>query len=279
MRKKRLIRQNSLSIYVLLFTLSICLVTCNTNTEWQLEETIPLGDITPIGIAYDGAHFWMSDGDHNQVVKVNKTGKVLETLNNFRRPMHIAFDQQKLYIPEYGKDSIAVIDGKKTGFLNVAFELDAPAGIALSETGDVAVADFYNHRLLLRREGTWKSVGKKGRNAAGEFHYPTDVHFTSNALYVADAYNNRIQVFDLEGTHQLTFGRPDKMNAATGIYVWNDQVFVTDFENDRVLIYDTEGTLLQTLTEGFSNPTDLIVVDNQLYVINYKGRNMVRFGM
>jgi len=260
-----------------LFFISLWITACQSNTEWEFEETISLGEIPPIGIAYNGTNFWISDGDHNQLVEIDKAGTVLQTLKDFRRPMHIAFDNGKLYVPEYGKDSITIINGAKTGFLNVDFELDAPAGVAIAENGDVAIADFYNHRLLLRHNDVWKSVGKKGRNAASEFHYPTDVHYTKDALYVADAYNNRIQVFDLEGTHLRTFGRPDKMNAATGIYVWNDQVLVTDFENDRVLIYVTKGTLLQTLTEGLSNPTDLIVVDGRLYVINYKGQSMVRF--
>lgn len=260
---------------LLLFALGIS--ACKNNSTWQLEETINLGEVTPIGIAYDGTNFWISDGDNNQLVQVDKLGKIIQTKSGFKRPMHIAFEDGKLYVPEYGKDSIAVIKNEEAGFLEVALELDAPAGVALSPNGDIAIADFYNHRLLLKHQGAWKSVGKKGRNAAAEFHYPTDVHYTSDALYVADAYNNRIQVFDFSGTHLRTFGRPDKMNAATGLYVWEDQVLVTDFENDRVLVYNTEGILQQTLSEGFSNPTDLIVVDNHLYVINYKGKNMMRF--
>jgi len=268
-------RSNLWLCAVSLFGLCIC--ACQTNKSWQLDETISLGEITPIGIAYDGTNFWLSDGDNNQLVQVDKLGKVLQTKSGFKRPMHIAYEAGKLYVPEYGKDSITIINNTETSFLDISEELDAPAGVAIAENGDIAIADFYNHRLLLKHDGTWKSIGKKGRNAAAEFHYPTDVQYTSKALYVADAYNNRIQVFDFDGTHKHTFGRPDKMNATTGLYVWEDQVLVTDFENDRVLIYNTEGILQQTLTEGFSNPTDLIVVDEQLYVINYKGKNMVRF--
>lgn len=258
-------------------TLVLIMSACESS-EWTMKETISLGEITPIGIAYDGQNFWLSDGDHNQIVQVDKAGKVLKTQKGFKRPMHITFKDGQLYVPEYGKDSITIVNGEPNQKLVIDLELDAPAGIALSKNGHIAIADFYNHRLVLKTKSGWKSIGKKGRNAPSEFHYPTDVHYTETELYVADAYNNRIQVFDLEGNHLRTFGRPDKMNAATGIYVLGDEVFVTNFENDRVLIYDTEGALQQILTEGFSNPTDLIVVDKQLYIINYKGKNMVRFG-
>jgi len=250
---------------------------CQDDSTWQLQETISLGKVTPIGIAYDGQYFWISDGDNNQIVQTGLDGSIQQIKTGFRRPMHIAYHQDKLYVPEYGNDSIAIIKQKQNTFLSVDVALDAPAGIAFSETGHIAIADFYNHQIQLKSDRGWKTIGKKGRNAPAEFHYPTDVHFADDELYVADAYNNRVQVFDLEGKHLRTFGRPDKMNAATGIFVLEDQVFVTDFENDRVLIYDTEGNLQQTLNEGLSNPTDLIVVKGELYVINYKGKNMVLF--
>jgi len=96
----------------------------------------------------------------------------------------------------------------------------------------------------------------------------------NNKIYVADAYNNRIQIFDTEGNHKMTMGKEDNMNAATGIYVSLSQVFITDFENDRVLIYDMEGVLVQEISEGLEKPTDILLNDDILYIANYKGRNL-----
>jgi len=67
------------------------------------------------------------------------------------------------------------------------------------------------------------------------------------------------------------------MNAATGLFVHDGEVFVTDFENDRVIVYTTDGVLLQIIDEGLSKPTDFIFYDNQLYVCNYKGKNLMTF--
>jgi len=94
---------------------------------------------------------------------------------------------------------------------------------------------------------------------------------------VADAYNNRIQVFDTVGNHEMTIGKEEKMNAATGIYVSSSQIFITDFEHDRVLIYDIQGTLIQELSEGLEKPTDILLNDGILYITNYKGKNLMTY--
>ncbi len=91
---------------------------------------------------------------------------------------------------------------------------------------------------------------------------------------MADAYNNRVQVFDKSGTFLKKFGEAEKMNASTGIYVSKEQLFVTDFENNRVLIYDHEGVLQQELSENIEKPTDMILVDGKLYVANYKNNRV-----
>jgi len=228
--------------------------------------------VTPIGIAQLGEHLWISDGDHNQLVHIDKQGKVLGTHDGFERPMHLDAHGEQLYIPEYGKDQITIFSPDEISAVAIQDSLDAPAGVDVYGE-EMAIADFYNHRVLYKNANAWISIGEKGK-ADGTFHYPTDVQITSDKIYVADAYNNRIQVFDKSGQHLLTFGAAEKMNAATGIFVSDQQVFVTDFENDRVLIYDLEGALQQTLNTGLEKPTDILLVDKELWIANYKGKDI-----
>jgi len=227
-------------IIPLILILSILCSCSQSYREFSLAKTIDLGEITPIGLAFDEDNIWVSDGDHNQVLKISEEGKILQKLENFERPMHIAYADGKLYIPEFGKDTISLKLNNISETLPVNFELDAPAGVAVNDN-NVAIADFYNHRILLKNKTGWQNIGKKGRNKPAEFEYPTDVHFHEDALYVADAYNHRIQVFDLEGQHIRTFGRAEKMNAVTGIFVDDDYVYATDFENGRLVIYNHIG--------------------------------------
>lgn len=262
-------------------SLSLALITCLIfsacqTKNWVADKTVSLNNISPIGIAYDGEHVWLSDGDNNKVVQISKSGEQLRVLDGYSRPMHICYDEGKLYIPQYTTDLVSIFDDNKNGHLVIDKELDAPAGVAVNKN-KIAIADFYNHRVLLKNGNEWQSIGKKGRNDDGDFHYPTDVEFENGKLYVADAYNNRIQVFSDKGKHLLTFGREHKMNATTGIYIKNGITYATDFENDRVLIFDENGNLIQTLTEGLDKPTDLIIIEDVLYVINYKGKSISLF--
>jgi hypothetical protein len=49
---------------------------------------------------------------------------------------------------------------------------------------------------------TW---GEKG-NGPGEFHDPTGIAVTNREVFISDARNSRIQVFDFEGNFQPQFG-------------------------------------------------------------------------
>ena len=70
--------------------------------------------------------------------------------------------------------------------------LDAPAGVDRYKN-EIALADFYHHRVLYFNGNEWITIGKKG-NELGELNYPTDIQILKDKIVVADAYNNRIQI-------------------------------------------------------------------------------------
>ncbi len=239
--------------------------------QWTKTSTISLEGITPIGLAESEGNIWISDGDHNRLLAIDKIGNIVQTLEEFERPMHIASDAGTVFIPEYGSDSIIKLQGETRSTLSIQDSLDAPAGVDV-KGDEVAIADFYNHRILYANGDEWISFGEEG-NKKGEFYYPTDVQLTADKIYVADAYNNRVQVFDKKGNFLQLIGVEDVMNAATGLFVSDSQVIVTDFEHDRVLVYDLDGTLEQII-EDLQKPTDVLVIDGALYIANYKGQNL-----
>lgn len=251
-------------------------IRCQNIPQWSYNDSISLNDITPIGIAITNSNsIWVADGDHNQIIKINGEGSPLLTMDSLERPMHIAAKGDKILVPEYGLDRISVINKNIRDTLTITDELDAPAGIDF-RNNQYAIADFYNHRILYGSGEKWISIGKEGK-ADGEFYYPTDVQIAHDKIYVADAYNNRVQVFDTTGKHLLTLGANEKMNAATGIYVSDNEVFVTDFENDRLVIYNLEGQLQQIITKNLDKPTDVIIVEGEMWVTNYKGKSISTF--
>lgn len=245
--------------------------TSNIPKTWNFVKNIPLDSFGIISIAQaDGGNFWLSDADNNQLVLIDKDGKILETKQGFDRPMHISKNSNTLLIANYGSDNLLSFQNGKSDILPLKEKFDAPSGI--DQSGDkIAVADFYNHRIVYFDGQKNLTFGKKG-DAAGELTYPTDVQFANEKIYVADAYNHRVQVFDLAGKQLQTIGEAEQMNATTGIFVNEKNIFATDFENNRILIYDLEGKLVQEIKENLDKPTDILVVDNQLFVTNYHGR-------
>ncbi len=261
---------------------ALCWTACTPATKttaplsFQLATTFALDSLAPIGLAVYKDQLWVSDGDNNRLVSLTATGEIDQLITGLERPMHLDSDEDYLYVPEYGIDSIRLINATgKVGTLPVGLPLDAPAGVSIS--GDnVALADFYNHQVVYYHNQQWKTLGKKG-NGASEFHYPTDVQWTNDALYVADAYNHRVQVFDHQGQHLRTIGEQDSMNAATGIHVQDSLLAVTDFEQNRVLIYSTNGPRLQIIAGGLDKPTDVLFWKGDLYVLNYGNGALQRY--
>lgn len=111
----------------------------------------------------------------------------------------------------------------------------------------------------------WGSTGKIGV-WAGEFNYPTDVALDSNGvLYVADGYNDRIQVFGRDGKLLRKWGGPFAMNifgpfdgwfaTVTRVTVDNsDEVFVADFYNHRIQKFTADGEFLTSFGAKGTGP-------------------------
>jgi len=273
------LKQNKMRIKNSLFKTSfvlsvIFLVACQKKAapthSWVLENSISLEGVNPIGIAALEGQFWLSDGDHNRVVAVNAQGKITDSIVGLERPMHLAAHEGQIWIPQYGADSIVGYNplSKERLPLSLSDSLDAPAAVAFFEN-EIAIADFYNHRLLFFNGTDWITIGQEGKKE-GDFYYPTDVQITAQNIWVADAYNNRVQVFDKSGTFVKVIGVAQKMNAATGIFVSEDQLFVTDFENHRLLVFYHDGQLAQELTEALEKPIDALINEDRLYVVDYK---------
>ncbi len=246
---------------------------------WKYVNNIPLEGINPIGLASTATGFWISDGDHFRVVKINEQGAVIKFIDSLDRPMHIAQDNGELIIPQYGNDEVVRFRESATDTKTIIYvkdSLDAPAGADI-RGNEIAIADFYNNQIhYAGTDNEWIVFGSEGK-AKGEFYYPTDVQITQDALWVADAYNNRLQKFTKKGKHLLTLGEAQNMNASTGIYVSEKQVFSTDFENDRVLVFNHDGDYVQELKEQINKPTDILIKNGSLYIANYKSSSLSRY--
>ena len=260
---------------LLLFIGLLFFVGCKNNSnevEWKFVKKIELENISPTGIAIQNNFLWLSDVKNNRVIKIDLSGNIVEEYSDIKRPMHISIYKSKIFVPEYLTDNIITITEGKIDSLQLNEKPNAPSGVAVNDS-IIAVADFYNHRIILIKKGNIKIIGKEGHKK-GEIYYPTDVALLNDKVYVADAYNNRVQVFDYNGNPLKVIGDKDKINVATGIEVTEDNIFITDFEGSRILIYNLKGGLIKILINNFNKPTDITSNKNKIYVSNY-GDNSV----
>jgi DNA-binding beta-propeller fold protein YncE len=147
-------------------------------------------------------------------------------------------------------------------------------GLDVAEDGRVFVADTRNNRIQIfdPATSTFTAFGTFG-SGNGQFNDPRGVAVTSDAVYVADTLNNRVQKLSLTGAFQASYATG--LNNPEGIAVAGDgTVWVADTLNNRVVHLAAD--LGSNLGDGFGSagageiqfnqPHDLSVSGNKLYV-------------
>jgi DNA-binding beta-propeller fold protein YncE len=114
-------------------------------------------------------------------------------------------------------------------------QFNGPAGVAVAKNGDIWVVDGHrggNNRMLrFSKDGkflkAWGGGVGSESDQPGRFNDPHHIAIDSQGrILVADRGNNRIQVFDSEGTYLAQwkqFGRPSGMYVAP-----DDTLYVAD---------------------------------------------------
>ena len=101
----------------------------------------------------------------------------------------------------------------------------------------------------------------------------------SNNIFVVDALNNRVQVFDSNGKYLYKFGdnEPGKMNRPFGIVIHEDKVYVSQRNGKRVNVYDVKGNYIDQFgnhgieSQTINIPTGLAVShkNGDIYVCDW----------
>lgn len=128
--------------------------------------------------------------------------------------------------------------------------LEKPEGIAVDPDGNIFVADYItgfikkydaSYKWLL----TFSEYGSgKGQNMKSEF-----MDIRDGRLYMAEAGNHRVDVFDLNGKFLFDFGGPgiapgQLNNPEAAKFNSEGKLYVSDLKNDHVQVFDKDGKFL-----------------------------------
>jgi sugar lactone lactonase YvrE len=136
-----------------------------------------------------------------------------------------------------------------------------PGGLAIDTQNRLLyVADAELDQILVYDADTLKPIRKMGTTGhkhelitPGDFSKPGGVAVDAEGnLYVADTWNNRIEIFDAEGNFISAFGKagdgPGYFSRPKGVAIDGDgHIWVADGMQDRVQVYTKEGQLLIAL--------------------------------
>jgi uncharacterized membrane protein/sugar lactone lactonase YvrE len=207
----------------------------------------------PRGITHDVAgNFYVVDTGNLRIQKFDATGKWLAIFGNGRGD---GDGQFKRY-----EDPATGAEAAGTG----------PAGIAVDASGNVYVADTWNHRIqkfdsagkFVTKWGSFIYIGDAAAAQDPErdrkFYGPRGLAIGPEGdLYVTDTGNKRVLVFDQSGTFKrkiesgvapgktapdYKFDLPGEMNEPMGITVDSSgNVYVADRDNHRIQKFDNTG--------------------------------------
>lgn len=264
----------------------------------------------PRGLASDAkGNIFIADLGNARIEKYDADGKFLLTFGTsgdgegqFKEPNGVAVDAAgNVWVVDAGGDKSKL--AKFTGEGKFINEWKGPEGNAFYGPRDLAIGP--NKMIYIVDQGrtrivkfdptaeTFTDWGSEGAGE-GQFKESTGITIVGNQVVVADAGNDRIQVFDLDGKFIRQWKVPlwqfevDVWHYPDAVYDEQaKKLYVTSGWTNEVVAYDLEGNLLQGgfKPEGdadkLDNPSAIVISDvnkkRRLLVLNTTGCKVSAF--
>ena len=227
--------------------------------------TRPFSLVQPYGIAVDSkGSVYIADQKVGAIFIFNTETRNVDMIKNsvhahFVRIIGLAMDDNdRLFVSDPGLRHVLIFDKDHKAEDVITEGLVAPGGLALDTQNRLLyVADAELDQVLVYDADTLKLVRKMGTpghkhelTSTGDFSKPAGVAVDPEGnLYVADTWNNRIEIFDADGSFISSFGKagdgPGYFSRPKGVAIDGDgHVWVADGMQDRVQVFTKEGQLL-----------------------------------
>jgi len=190
---------------------------------------------------------WIVDRASRMVVKFDQAGKVLLTLG-----------RRLEAVGELGSSGVFGRASGPPGSGVPGDNFNQPTDVAWDAAGNIFVSDGYANARVAKFDKNGKFIKSWGATGAGpgQFNTPASIAVDAKGMvYVADMGNNRIQVFDNDGTYKTEFknvGAPRAICISPGAN--------------------------QFLFSSNSNPTEDPFLNGEIYKMQLDGTVIGRFG-
>jgi sugar lactone lactonase YvrE len=232
--------------------------TPDNKPRWQL--------VVPNGIAVDSKNrVYVADSKVRAIFVVDVETGSYEMLKNgsdarFQWLTGLAIDDSdRLFAADSGLHHVSVFDSNRKYEGSIAEGMYDPGNLAIDNENRLLYVTDAEQDLVLVYDADppyklLRKIGKPGMKhtstEAGEFAKPTGVAVDDDGnVFVADTWNDRIQVFDADGNFIRTFGKagdgPGYFARPKGLAIDADgHLWVADAVQDRLQVLSPEGKLL-----------------------------------
>lgn len=183
----------------------------------------------------DGCIYCVDNGDHT-VRKFSPSGELLMTLGTAHQGSDTGWTTLEPHEIEISAVEAVRYPGPP---------FNGCTDVAIGPHGDIYVADGYRNCRIHRFDAAGELLDSWGApgSAPGEFHLPHCIVRVGERLLVADRENDRIQVFDLQGTY-LESWTDLQRPTAIAVDPTSGRIFVTELPRpvgNRGFVRDTRG--------------------------------------
>lgn len=167
-------------------------------------------------------------------------------------------DSDRLFVSDPGLRHVLVFDKDHKAEEVISEGMVTPGGLAIdTQNRFLYVTDPELDQVLVYDADTYKLLRKMGTTGhkhelttPGDFSKPVGVAVDHEGnVYVADTWNDRIEIFDADGQFISAFGKsgdgPGYLARPKGVAIDSDNnIWVADGLQDRVQVFNREGQLL-----------------------------------
>ena len=213
----------------------------------------------------------------------------------FESPHGVSYAENgNIWVADYYNHRVQIFDGNGT-FLSQLGEhanspfLSNPSQMA-TDSQNFYLSDTVSNRVVVmnQKDGSYVRTIARSGTGLGQVTNPMGIAIDGQGkIYVVDSGNDRIQVFENNGTFLRSFGNSGIFSSAWGIALAEDgTVYVSDSGANQIRVFDGSGNLTGSWGESGSlinqldNPCGLqIGPDGDLYVADFNNRSIKRFSV